>query len=291
MRVAIRVLALSAIGVAAFGSAVHAQDMTTYSFGGTTIYIGGGFQYLTLPDIKFTAKGNENSVRDGGRVDFHQKNSDFSEYGGAGGAGIETALGYWGGTRVTGGVKGFFSSLENSDNKGCSTDGGDVCIVFDPTGQLVGGADSFRTKTDRDVDYWGGQAELKFGRGEPVHEKPNFYRNDYFIIGADVRGIDQDIKIRGHTEGVSGPFYIYSETLDTTYVGGYIGLGGEYSFGFIPFIGSAVKGVGGIYDRLGLRTFINARATRTMMADLTRRRFPIRASRDLRASSPNPTTS
>src|SRR6185437_1630371 len=33
-----------------------------------------------------------------------------------------------------------------------------------------------------------------------------------------------------------------------------------YSFGFIPIIGSAVKGVGGLYDRLGLRTFINLRA-------------------------------
>ena len=54
--------------------------------------------------------------------------------------------------------------------------------------------------------------------------------------------------------------FTYKETLDTTYTGGYIGIGGEYSFGFIPFVGSAVKGVGGIYDRLGLRTFINLRA-------------------------------
>ena len=54
--------------------------------------------------------------------------------------------------------------------------------------------------------------------------------------------------------------FTYNETLDTTYTGGYIGIGGEYSFGFIPFVGSAVKGVGGIYDRLGLRTFINLRA-------------------------------
>jgi hypothetical protein len=36
----------------------------------------------------------------------------------------------------------------------------------------------------------------------------------------------------------------------------FIGLGGEYSFGFIP----GIKNVGGLYDRLGLRTFINATA-------------------------------
>jgi hypothetical protein len=108
----------------------------------------------------------------------------------------------------------------------------------------------------------GGQAELKFGRAEPVHDKPNFYRNDYFIVGADVRGIDQNTRLVNHVSapGIDNPLFTYHETLDTTYVGGYVGLGGEYSFGFIPFVGSAVKGVGGIYDRLGLRTFINVRA-------------------------------
>ena len=109
-------------------------------------------------------------------------------------------------------------------------------------------------RTSRDVDYWGGSGEFKFGRLEPVYEKPNFYRNDYFIVGADVRGIDQDIKIYGKFDG--DPILTYKETLDTTYYGGYIGFGGEYSFGFIP----GVKNVGGLYDRLGLRTFINARA-------------------------------
>ncbi len=93
---------------------------------------------------------------------------------------------------------------------------------------------------------------MKFGRAEPVHEKPNLYRNDYFIVGADVRGIDQDNTLRSSV----GTAFSYTESLDTTYAGGYIGLGGEYSFGFIP----GVKNVGGIYDRLGLRTFVSARA-------------------------------
>jgi len=61
MRSATRVLALTAIGAAAFVPAAHAQDMSTYSFAGTTLYIGGGFQYLTLPDIKFTGQGNVNN--------------------------------------------------------------------------------------------------------------------------------------------------------------------------------------------------------------------------------------
>ena len=54
MGYSIRVLAAAAFGAAVFVPAAQAQDMTTYSFGGTTLYIGGGVQYLSLPDIKFT---------------------------------------------------------------------------------------------------------------------------------------------------------------------------------------------------------------------------------------------
>ena len=172
------------------------------------------------------------------------------------GAGIETALGFWGGYRVTGGVKGFWTNVDDNDRQTCRRAD---CIIVDPTGEAFDfGPPDLVNRTSRDVDYWGGAAEFKFGRPAPVYEKPNFYRNDYFIVGADVRGIDQDIKIHGKFDG--DPIFAYKETLDTTYYGGYIGIGGEYSFGFMPFIGSAVKGVGGIYDRLGLRTFINARA-------------------------------
>lgn len=234
-------LAAVVLGLTTLAPVARAQDMTTYSFGGTTIYIGGGFQYLSLPDIRFSGIGNIDDFR-------RQKNSDFSEYGGSAGAGIETALGFWGGWRVTGGVKGFWSSLENSDRTSCRSS---ACVLTDPNGtQVMSGPPVLINKTDRDVDYWGGSAELKFGAAEPVHTKPNLYRNDYFIVGADVRGIDQDNKLRGNWYGEL--IYTYNEAVDTTYYGGYVGLGGEYSFGFL--------GMGGLYDRLGLRTFINGRA-------------------------------
>jgi hypothetical protein len=242
MRMAIRVLALTAIAAAAFVPAAHAQDMTSATFSGTTVWVGGGVQFLSLPDIRFTERNGHK-----------QKNSesDWLDFGGAGGGGIETALGMWGNFRVAGSIKGFWANVETDDRKRCNGDPGD-CVVVDPTGGFIGLSDSLSTKTDRDADYWGGQAELKFGRGEPVHEKPNFYRNDYFIVGADVRGIDQDNKLRSAV----GTSFAYKESLDTTYTGGYIGLGGEYSFGFIP----GIKNVGGLYDRLGLRTFISGRA-------------------------------
>jgi hypothetical protein len=242
MRISFRALAAMIVGAAALVPPAQAQDMTTATVGGTTIWVGGGVQFLSLPDIRFTFQNGR-----------RQKNSesDWLDFGGAGGAGIETSLGIWGNSRVTGSVKGFFANVETDDHKRCSGGAGD-CVVIDPTGTFVGLSDTLRTKTDREADYWGGQVELKFGRLEPVHEKPMLYRNDYFIVGADVRGIDQD----NHLRSSVGTDFSYKETLDTTYVGGYIGVGGEYSFGFIP----GVKNVGGLYDRLGLRTFVNLRA-------------------------------
>jgi hypothetical protein len=250
MRTSVYLLAATIIAVAALAPAARAQDMTTATAGGTTVWIGGGFQYLSLPDIKYTVHNGLNSFQ-------QQKNSDFSEYGPSAGAGFETTLGYWNGMRVTGGVKGFYSWLDNTDRKACPGDFN--CYGIDPTGQYGAGVQgSFDTKTNREVDYWGGQVEFKIGDAQPVQTKPNLYRNDYFIVGADVRGIDQDNRLVTNAPDFSlgAPLITYNESLNTTYTGGYIGFGGEYSFGFIP----GVKNVGGIYDRLGLRTFVNVRA-------------------------------
>lgn len=238
-----RFLTASLFGTAACLGTAHAQDMTTATFNGTTVWVGGGVQFLSLPDIKFTRKG--------GRLQENTE-SDWLDFGGATGGGIETALGYWGGFRVSGTVKGFWAGLEDDRNRGCNG----ACRVVDPTGSFVGTSTTLYTVTDREAEYWGGSAELKFATGAPREVKPEVYRNDYFIAGFDVRGIDQDNRLRSKT----GTVFNYDETLDTTYTGGYIGFGGEYSFGFVPVIGKMLKGQGGFLDRLGLRTYLNATA-------------------------------
>lgn len=243
MRSWIRLLTVSVLGMATCLGAARAQDMTTATFNGTTVWVGGGVQFLSLPDIKFTRKG--------GRLQENTE-SGFLDFGGATGGGIETALGYWGGFRVSGTVKGFWASLEDDRNRGCKG----ACTVVDPTGGFVSTSTALYTVTDREADYWGGSAELKFATGAPQEVKPDVYRNDYFIAGFDVRGIDQDNRLRSKT----GTVFNYDETLDTTYTGGYIGFGGEYSFGFVPVIGNMLKGSGGVLDRLGLRTYLNATA-------------------------------
>ncbi len=119
MRNSIGLLVATVMGVAAFVPAAHAQDMTTATVGGTTIWVGGGVQFLSLPDIRFTEQNGRK-----------QKNSesDWLDFGGAAGGGIETSLGMWGNSRVTGSVKGFFANIETDDRKNCNG----ACVVFDP---------------------------------------------------------------------------------------------------------------------------------------------------------------
>ncbi|MGV1013729.1 MAG: hypothetical protein ACOYB4_02020 [Methyloceanibacter sp.] len=249
----LRLLSVALFAVLA-GTAA-AQETVTTTYNGTTLSVGGGVQFLTLPDIRFTGTtrnpANPSSVQ-------RQRNSDFAEYGWATGGGIETALGFWGDHRVTGAIKGFFANADDHRNTTCQSN----CAAIAPTGDT--GATTpgvLFTNTERDVDYWGAQLEFKFARAEPVRIRPNVYRNDYFLIGADIRGIDQDNELNGRfgrgaftPDQSNRPVFNYKETLDTTYYGGYIGFGGEYSLGFL-----GAAGVTNILDSLGLRSFIAAR--------------------------------
>lgn len=248
------VLAATFIGAAALAQPAMAQNgyggpQQVVNSQGTTLWVGGGVQFLSLPDIRFVGKGSAP-----GNIK-RQKNSeaDWLDAGGAVGGGLESVpLGWWGGNRVTGAVKGFWANVETDDTSACRNQ---TCFVFDPAGTgFVFGPPTLQTRTNRDADYWGAQAEVKLATGAPTEVKPTVYRNDYWIAGFDVRGIDQDNHLRGRFNGAN--IYNYKETLDTTYTGGFIGFGGEYSFGFIP----GLKNVGGIYDRLGIRTFVNVKA-------------------------------
>ena len=165
MRTSLQLLAATALCVGALAQAAAAQDVASATYGSTRIYVGGGFQYLSLPDIKFTGKGDPNDFR-------FQKNSSFSNYGGSTGGGIETGLGFWGASRVTGGVKGFWSSLTDDDRSRCKAS---ICDAPDPAGGPPAfGPPVLDTHTSRDVDYWGGQAEAKLWSPNTTEVKPNF---------------------------------------------------------------------------------------------------------------------
>ncbi|MGO8841736.1 MAG: hypothetical protein ACLQF1_11555 [Methyloceanibacter sp.] len=71
---------------------------------------------------------------------------------------------------------------------------------------------------------------------------PGLFRNTHWGAAFDVRGLDQDLQIHGSTAGASDLFN-YRESLDTTYYGGYLTFGGEYSI--FP----------SLYSGWGLRSF------------------------------------
>ena len=124
MRRSLQLLAATALCAGAFVQTAAAQDVASAVYGSTRIYVGGGFQYLSLPDIKFTGKGDPSNFT-------VQKNSDFSNYGWSTGGGIETGLGFWGASRVTGGIKGFWSNVTGDDRSRCKAS---TCVVPDPAG-------------------------------------------------------------------------------------------------------------------------------------------------------------
>lgn len=219
-----------------------AQDATMTTAGGTIVTIGGGIQALQLPDMDFTflVNGQGNTSR-------KQTNNSFDETGGVISGQIETPFGYWGGTPVTGVVAGFFANLSNNDTTGCRNPGCSVSDIVDAPGGSSASFPSFTTKTDRDVDYWGGSGELRFGQAPaPLPDSGGYlFRFGYVGIGADVRGIDQDNRLKV-TTAFAGDLVKYSETLDTTYSGGFLSIGGEYN----------VLGYLGMGNNWGLRSFV-----------------------------------
>ena len=111
---------------------------------------------------------------------------------------------------------------------------------------------SVKTSTKRDVDYWGVGGEARFGKGaEPVPGQGGYlFRFAYVGIGGDVRAIDQDNRLNLRGDGFSVNQIKYSESLDTTYAGAYLSIGGEYNIlGYL--------GIGGSW---GLRSLISLRA-------------------------------
>lgn len=218
--------------------------------GGTVVTVGGGVQLLQLPDINFTFITNA-----AGNTKRKQKNSELDDYGGAVSGAIETPLGYWGGTPVTGVVSGFFANVDSSDRRGCVSNAGNGCtvenIVDDPTMLDSTTFGRFTTKTDRDVDFWGVSAEARFGnRPPPSRDQGGFlFRFGGVGIGADVRGIDQDNRIRLQAPGAPSPAVRYNETLDTTYYGGFASVTGEFN----------ILGYFGIGGNWGIRSFATFR--------------------------------
>jgi hypothetical protein len=229
--------------------AAFAQQPRTMTVGTTIITVGGGAQLLALPDIDFSFRADSSNGNSVG----HQKNSDLDDYGGVVVGSIETPLAYLGGIPVTSFLSGFFANVDDTDTTRCFTSRTLSCFAEDIVDHPgVGDSIFFRTLTTqakREVDYWGASAEARFGKAPaPVRDSGGYlFRLAYVGIGPDFRGIDQDntLNLYGATSPVR-----YTETLDTTYWGGFVSIGGEYN----------ILGYLGVGDSWGLRSMVSLRA-------------------------------
>jgi hypothetical protein len=248
MRRELHFLLITTTAVFGLAQAAAAQDPVVGTYGGTTISVGGGVQTLDLPDMNFTFRTRNNGDSVG-----HQKNADFDEWGGAIVGEVATPLGMWGNTPVTGVFSGFFANVEDDQTKRCFSTASLNCAVQDIVDNPNQGDSfifgNFTTRTNRDVDYWGAGAEARFGQAPlPMPDSGGYlFRFAYVGVGADVRGIDQDNRLR--LVGDVPPLVNYNETLDTTYWGGFLSIGGEYN----------ILGYLGIGSGLGLRSLVSLR--------------------------------
>jgi len=221
------------------------QDEASATYGQTVVSLGGGFAYLTLPDTRFTFRYK--STPDFNTVS-KQKNDSFDEYGGGFSGSVATPLGSAFGMPWVGAIHGYWSSIDDTNRNKCISTNSQICgaaDIVDGPGPSTVSADKLFSHTERDVDSWGVAAELTTPRQPTL--MPGILKSTHWGAAFDVRGLDQNLRINGSGDGSSNLFN-YREGLDTTYYGGYLTWGGEYSL--FP----------ALYGGWGLRSFIDLHA-------------------------------
>ena len=81
MRRSIRWLAAAALATGAHLASAHAQDMTTATVNGTTIWVGGGVQFLWLPDIETEKSGHRQTNSESDWLDLVERLEAASKQG------------------------------------------------------------------------------------------------------------------------------------------------------------------------------------------------------------------
>jgi hypothetical protein len=233
----------AAVGTLALGlaSPARAQDMgqnyalpgtATTKLGQAELSVGGGFATLSLPDIRFGSLAGP-----GGRVKNYNNSHNFGdEFGGTFGGNL--VVPWSGNTAVS--LGGFWTSIDQNHNATCSASSSQSCeasgLVGDNAAAPLGV--NLKERTKRDVDNWGSQLEGRYYlQGMPGN---NLVNNTYVAAGGDIRQINQDTSIDftgpGGADGGS-----YKESLDSSYYGGYLAIGGDYN---LPFFTNLKSGLG-----------------------------------------------
>ena len=198
--------------------------------------VGVGYEHLELPGTKFAAA----KVSDAGRsrnsvAKIENHDGDFD--------GVRIDLSY-GGIAVTSsvqaGIKGFYSWYDGGNTtRGCRNGSGDPGMLYCTVVPLVDpnvnefnmpffvAVQDVTFTADRDIDHWGAAIEfvsVNAGGGpqDAFIDTPTSWKG-----GIAYRAINQDLTVTSVASGdaVDPPGSVtYTEDLDTSYLGGYIGL-------------------------------------------------------------------
>ncbi len=227
---------IGAVALAGFAQSAAAQEysvpgVATTKVGQAQLSIGGGVSRLDLPDIRFGYRSGP-----GGNREYSNSNGFEDEFGG----GVEGELVVPWGSSTAIALGGFWTGIDQKKGIRCEASAAQTCEASNLTGAnaTTPAGVSLAERAKRDVDHWGTQLE---GRYYLEGSAGNTIVNaTYVALGGDIREINQDTSINFRTlSGINGG--TYNETLDTSYYGAYLAIGGEYE---LPFFRNVRDGLG-----------------------------------------------
>ena len=211
--------------------------------GNATVSVGGGTALLTLPDVSSFVTLTSNAGNNPALQTFELSDDFSDEIGWNVNASIATPMG----ANKTVSLNGFWANINDKDSKTC-IDGSPTAfcelfpIVDNPaTSQTVAPGESLVMNTEREVDQWGVSLESKWTLNPGVMGVTRAPHKHYFALGADVRGINQDLAVDLRFVNAGGGPATYTESLDTSYYGAYAAWGGDYS---LPFLSGMASNLG-----------------------------------------------
>jgi hypothetical protein len=213
-------------------TAARAQSQTWHA-NGTTVTIGAGIANLTLPDVPTMVTRGPN----GAPFPVFESYQFSDNFGDSAGWSVNGSIsvpitGFVGGPDELA-VSGFWASIKRTEYFACGA-GATICLISPlvdtPGVQQVNGViapgQSINSQATRDADQWSGSLEAKWFLNSALGAAKRGMKPQYLAVGADVRGIDQNLN--AVMNGTSGFVANYNEDLNTTYYGGFIAWGGDY---------------------------------------------------------------
>ncbi len=238
-------VAVLALGLAA--PAASAQDAGGSSWGamalpgGQSVKVGLGWSWIDLPDIVMT------SITDWSVENVLDKITDHD--GDFDGLRVDMEVdGIWhkplhNGAMVSLAFDAFYARFESTrtsqcDFVGVTTDCVIVPIIDTPDQYFTTGGffSRLRTTTTRELTHWGAALEARVSRGAYVggslKDTPILVRSPWqWKLGLGARGLDQEVRLRTVDVGLVADPVDYSESLDATYLGGFVGAVGTWDLG------------------------------------------------------------